>query len=117
MNECESVQPTAENHLPPVQTLLIAREQLLGVFQRKFEQACQSRDSAATTRFFKLFPAIGWEAEGLQAYASFVVDLVRVRAPASAKSVCFGSSCLDDVLTWLSSFIASILYHHPHCTV
>jgi len=64
----------------------MAREQLLTVFQRKFEAACRSRDSAATTRFFKLFPAIGWEKEGLEAYAAFVVDLVRVRAPASAKS-------------------------------
>ena len=33
-----------------------------------------------------MFPAIGWEEEGLQAYASFVVDLVKIRAPASAKS-------------------------------
>ena len=49
-------------------------------------KASTSRDAAATTRFFKLFPAIGWEEEGLQAYASFVVDLVKIRAPASAKS-------------------------------
>jgi hypothetical protein len=62
------------------------REELLVIFQRHFEQASRSRDVAATSRFFKLFPAIGWEAEGLQAYAAFVVDLVRVRAPASAKS-------------------------------
>jgi len=50
------------------------------------DQASRDRDAAATSRFFKLFPAIGWEAEGLQVYASFVVDLVRVKAPASAKS-------------------------------
>ena len=43
-------------------------------------------DSAGTSRFFKLFPAIGWEEEGLQAYATFVTGLVRVRAPASVKS-------------------------------
>jgi hypothetical protein len=66
--------------------LQAAREQLLVVFQQRFEQASRSRDAGATSRFFKLFPAIGWESEGLQAYASFVVDLVRVRAPASAKS-------------------------------
>jgi hypothetical protein len=40
----------------------------------------------ATTRFFKLFPVIGWETEGLEAYASFIVDLVKVRPPASAQS-------------------------------
>lgn len=56
------------------------------IFCRQFELASRSRDSTATSRFFKLFPAIGWETEGLKAYASFVVDLVRVRTPTSAKS-------------------------------
>ena len=80
-------QPTPESHLPPAQTLQASREQLLTVFKREFEKASRARDATATSRFFKLFPAIGWEAEGLQAYASFVVDLVKVRAPASAKSM------------------------------
>lgn len=82
------IQPTAESHLPPAQTLEAARERLLEIFKREFDKASKSRDAAATSRFFKLFPAIGWEEEGLQAYASFVVDLVKVRAPASAKSMC-----------------------------
>ena len=56
------------------------------MFRQNFEKASQSRDSNATSRFFKLFPAIGWETEGLEAYAMFVVDLVRTRAPASSKS-------------------------------
>ncbi|KAG9318364.1 hypothetical protein JVU11DRAFT_454 [Chiua virens] len=55
-------------------------------FLKQFAQAARARDAAATSRYFKLFPAIGWEAEGLEAYASFVVDLVRVRAPTSAKT-------------------------------
>ncbi|KAH7889814.1 COG4 transport protein-domain-containing protein [Phlebopus sp. FC_14] len=82
----EAVVPTAESHLPPAQTLQAAREQLLSMFLRHFEQASRSRDPAATSRYFKLFPAIGWEAEGLGAYAAFVVDLVRVRAPSSVKT-------------------------------
>lgn len=84
-------QPTAENHLPPAQTLQAAREQLLSIFLNQFAQASRSRDAAATSRYFKLFPAIGWETEGLEAYAAFVVDLVRVRAPTSAKSrsICY----------------------------
>ena len=57
----------------------------MDVFGQQFEKASQSRDAAATSRFFKLFPAIGWEVEGLEAYAAFVVDLVRIRTPASAK--------------------------------
>lgn len=69
-----------------MQTLQLAREKLLDIFSHNFEQASRSRDSTATTRFFKLFPSIGWENEGLDAYANFVVDLVRVRAPSTAKS-------------------------------
>ncbi|CAL1703811.1 unnamed protein product [Somion occarium] len=102
--------PTAESHLPPAQTLQAAREQLLEIFRREFDKASKSRDAAATSRFFKLFPAIGWEAEGLQAYASFVVDLVRVRAPASAKT----SSPLYFItaLTALFESIAMIVDQH-----
>ncbi|KAG6811170.1 hypothetical protein H0H92_008654 [Tricholoma furcatifolium] len=82
----ETAVPTSESHFPPVQTLQQARENLLAIFRKNFEQASRSRDSTATSRFFKLFPAIGWEDEGLEAYASFVVDLVRIRAPSAAKT-------------------------------
>ncbi|KAF8582204.1 COG4-domain-containing protein [Ramaria rubella] len=82
----ESAVPTSESPLPPVQTLQNAREQLLSVFRIQFEQASRARDAATTSRFFKLFPVIGWEEEGLEAYSTFVVDLVRTRAPASAKT-------------------------------
>ncbi|GLB35270.1 putative COG4 transport protein [Lyophyllum shimeji] len=106
----EAAVPTSESHLPPAQTLQEARETLLAIFRRNFEQASRSRDSTATTRFFKLFPAIGWEDEGLDAYATFVVDLVRVRAPASAKT----SSPLYYItaLTALFESIAMIVDQH-----
>ncbi|KAJ7109115.1 COG4 transport protein-domain-containing protein [Mycena epipterygia] len=106
----ETAVPTSDSHLPPAQTLQAAREHLLATFRHQFEQASRSRDSTTTSRFFKLFPAIGWEAEGLQAYASFVVDLVRVRAPASAKT----SSPLYYItaLTALFESIALIVDQH-----
>ena len=72
--------------MPPAQTLQDARTHLLQVFTRQFTEATKARDAVATTRFFKLFPVIGWETEGLEAYASFIVDLVKVRPPASAQS-------------------------------
>ncbi|KAF7304762.1 Cog4 domain-containing protein [Mycena kentingensis (nom. inval.)] len=106
----ETAVPTADSHLPPAQTLQVAREHLLAVFRQQFDQASRSRDSATTSRFFKLFPEIGWEEEGLQAYASFIVDLVRVRAPASAKT----SSPLYYItaLTALFESIALIVDQH-----
>jgi hypothetical protein len=102
-------QPTEESHLPPAQTLQAAREHLLQVFTRRFEQASRSRDSTATSRFFKLFPAIGWETEGLQAYASFVVDLVRVKAPASAKSM-VSPVCISCILHRFNSASSPLYY-------
>lgn len=122
-----TVQPTAESSLPPAQTLQAAREQLLAVFRREFDKASRARDATATSRFFKLFPAIGWEAEGLQAYASFVVELVKVRAPASAKSTYLPSpasasthviclACLSLVTTILHYFSHRPLREHrAHC--
>ncbi|CDO69043.1 hypothetical protein BN946_scf184834.g50 [Trametes cinnabarina] len=106
----ETAVPTPESHLPPTQTLQAAREHLLAVFRREFERASRARDATATSRFFKLFPAIGWEAEGLQAYASFVVELVKVRPPASAKT----SSPLYYItaLTALFESIALIVDQH-----
>lgn len=106
----EKTVPTAESHLPPSETLQEAREHLLSVFRRNFEEASRSKDSTATSRFFKLFPSIGWEAEGLQAYADFVADLVRIRAPASAKT----SSPLYYItsLTSLFESIAMIVDQH-----
>ncbi|KAL4064326.1 COG4 transport protein-domain-containing protein [Scleroderma citrinum] len=104
------VVPTAESHFPPAHTLQTARENLLSIFLKEFALASRSRDAAATSRYFKLFPVIGWEAEGLEAYASFVVDLVRVRAPTSAKT----SSPLYYVtaLTALFESIAMIVDQH-----
>ncbi|EIM90524.1 COG4-domain-containing protein [Stereum hirsutum FP-91666 SS1] len=106
----ETAVPTSESHLPPAQTLQAARDTLLDVFRRQFDEATAARDAAATTRFFKLFPAIGWEAEGLEAYAAFVVDLVKVRPPASAKT----SSPLYYItsLTALFESIAMIIDQH-----
>ncbi|KAF7322767.1 Cog4 domain-containing protein [Mycena chlorophos] len=106
----ETSVPTVESHLPPAQTLNAARQHLLSVFQQQFAQASRSRDSATTSRFFKLFPEIGWEEEGLKAYATFIVDLVRVRTPASAKT----SSPLYYVtsLTALFESIAMIVDQH-----
>ncbi|KAF8479032.1 COG4-domain-containing protein [Russula ochroleuca] len=106
----ETSVPSSENPLPPAQTLQDARTHLLQVFTRQFTEATKARDAVATTRFFKLFPIIGWEIEGLEAYASFIVDLVKVRPPASAQT----SSSLYYItaLTALFESIAVIVDQH-----
>ncbi|THU99354.1 COG4-domain-containing protein [Dendrothele bispora CBS 962.96] len=102
--------PTSESPLPPAQTLQSAREHLLQVFRTNFEQASRSRDSTATSRFFKLFPAIGWEKEGLELYASFVVDLVKVRSPVAIKTS--SPAYYITALTSLFETIAMIVDQH-----
>ena len=81
------VQPDSSHHLPPSQMLQTARQQLLAIFVRNFQNASQSRDSAATTRFFKMFPAIGWENEGLEVYSRFIVELIKVRVSTSTNGM------------------------------
>ncbi|KAI0290488.1 COG4-domain-containing protein [Russula brevipes] len=106
----ETAVPSSENPLPPAQALKDARAHLLQVFMRQFTEATKIRDAVATTRFFKLFPVIGCETEGLEAYASFIVDLVKVRPPASAQP----SSPLYYItaLTALFESIAMIVDQH-----
>ncbi|KAI9456239.1 COG4-domain-containing protein [Lactarius psammicola] len=60
----ETAVPSSENPLPPVQTLKDARNLLLQIFTRQFTEATKARDAA---------------------YATFIVDLVKVRPPASAQ--------------------------------
>jgi len=71
----ETAIPSSELPLPPVQTLQNARESLLKIFRSQFRLASQAKDATVTSRFFKLFPIIGWEDEGLEEYSTFVVDL------------------------------------------
>ncbi|KAF9533336.1 COG4 transport protein-domain-containing protein [Crepidotus variabilis] len=106
----ETVVPTSDNHLPPSQTLLSARDILLSILRQNFEDASRAKDSSATTRFFKLFPSIGWEKEGLEAYSTFVVELVQRRTPPTTKA----SSPLYYIssLTSLFEGIAMIVDQH-----
>src|SRR6266403_2999692 len=83
---------------------------LLQVFTRQFTEATKARDAVATTRFFILFPVIGWEAEGLEEYASFIVDLVKVRPPASAQST-FAWYSFGRLLFHLPRLASSPLYY------
>jgi hypothetical protein len=79
--------PTSDAPLPPVEYIQTAREQLLETFRSEFRRAAEARDATAASRFFKLFPVIGWENEGLEIYSEFVVDLLRARPPISIKGV------------------------------
>lgn len=78
-------QPTSENPLPPPQALQTLRTELLDTFKEEFQKAAASRDEQSTSRFFKLFPTIGAEEEGLTIYGDFVVNLVKGRSASGGK--------------------------------
>lgn len=78
--------PSSELPLPPSESLRTSREFLRDVFLKNFKQAARAKDAAMISRFFKLFPPIGWDEEGLDAYSTFAVDLIHSRAPTSTKT-------------------------------
>lgn len=53
---------------------------LLTTFRAEFELAADRRDEQEISRYFRLWPGIGAEDEGLAAYGDFVVELVQSRA-------------------------------------
>lgn len=71
------VVPTTEQPLAPAQTLLELRSVLLRVFTQKFQQAAESKDEAEASKFFKMFPLVGWRNEGLAAYCTFARGMIR----------------------------------------
>lgn len=71
--------PTPSQPLPPPQDLTNLRQSLLSTFRSEFDAAADRKDQAAVSRFFRLWPGIGAEEEGLEAYGDFVVGLVKGR--------------------------------------
>ncbi|KIY32884.1 hypothetical protein I305_04637 [Cryptococcus gattii E566] len=111
-NFAGSVVPTSQYPLPPSQTLQELRDILLQTFRSEFDAAVKRKDQTGVSRFFRLWPAIGAEEEGLEAYGNFVVGLVKARSPTAGKSL----SPLY-YLTSLTSLLESIAHiidqHQP----
>lgn len=58
---------------------------LLHTFREEFDAAAARKDQQGVSRFFRLWPGIGAEEEGLEAYGDFVVGLVKSRSTAATK--------------------------------
>ncbi|KAK2460519.1 hypothetical protein APHAL10511_006989 [Amanita phalloides] len=107
----EAVVPTSAHHLPPVQILQTLRERLLEIFIHNFQQACRSLNSSDISRFFKLFPAIGWEMEGLKVYSHFISELVRSRI-SSGTNNSSSHNYATAFVTLLENIAVVISQHH-----
>jgi hypothetical protein len=110
------VQPSAELPLAPPQTLLSLRESLLEVFSRRFRLATEAKDSAEATRYFKMFPLVGWRNEGLSVYSEFARAMVRERGRVIVDALVGGSSTSThhhaSLLTSLFEHLALLIDQH-----
>lgn len=80
-----AVVPTPQNPLPPPQQLDELRAVLLRTFREEFDAAAARKDEHEVSRYFRLWPGIGAENEGLEAYGDFVVSLVKSRSSSAGK--------------------------------
>ncbi|ORY33702.1 COG4 transport protein-domain-containing protein [Naematelia encephala] len=107
-----AVVPTPQQPQPPPQMLEELRDILLHTFRTEFDSAAERKDEQAVSRFFRLWPGIEAEEEGLEAYGDFVVELVKARSANTGKP----SSPLY-YLTSLTSLLESIAHiidqHQP----
>jgi hypothetical protein len=62
---------------------------LLHTFRTEFDSAAERKDQQAVSRFFRLWPGIGAEQEGLDAYGDFVVGLVKARGSNAGKRMSY----------------------------
>lgn len=76
------VVPSTEQPLAPAQTLLELRTRMLRVFTRQFDHAIEAKDQAEASRFFRMFPLVGWHDEGLAVYCKFARSMIREKGVA-----------------------------------
>jgi conserved oligomeric Golgi complex subunit 4 len=75
--------PTSEIPDHPTVFLSQASDALYKLFLREFDAAAKTKDEERITRFFRLFPLIGKEIEGLDVYGRFVCGIIAGRSRAA----------------------------------
>lgn len=75
-----STVPTSEVPDYPVETVQKATKSLVELFIRHFNKATSTKDMENVTRYFKLFPLIGQENEGLDLYAKFISGIITAQS-------------------------------------
>ncbi|CAI2173654.1 2334_t:CDS:10 [Funneliformis geosporum] len=96
----------------PTKTLHDAKESLFAIFSREFETAVNNRDQENISRFFKLFPLIGKETEGLDKYSKFVCGIIAGKSQANLAEIAVGTNFYGNALTKLFENIALIIDQH-----
>ncbi|SPC61777.1 related to conserved oligomeric Golgi complex component 4 [Ustilago sp. UG-2017b] len=87
-----AVVPSTDLPEPPETTLLELRKTMLKAFTDAFIKSTQNKDEKEASRFFKLFPQVGWKKEGLEVYSSFARSMVREKGRAISDSLASGKA-------------------------
>lgn len=69
--------PTSEMPDYPLETLAKSCNSLCSLFIREFEKGAKELNMETVTKYFKLFPLIGRETEGLMVYSRFTCDIIK----------------------------------------
>eukprot|EP00438_Fugacium_kawagutii_P014533 Skav232276 [mRNA] locus=scaffold882:194433:196313:- [translate_table: standard] len=113
----------AQDSLPPgtddavVRTLTEAERQLSGIVRRHFDAAMAAKDSAAVSRFAKLFHPLGLASEGVQKYVEFIKRSLAEKATAEVRQLGVkradqGPVPYAETLTNIFMAIADIVQEH-----
>ncbi|KAK9447593.1 COG4 transport protein-domain-containing protein [Limtongia smithiae] len=108
----EAMVPTEENPESPAVALENATESFGALFLREFESAAKAKDMEKITRFFKLFPLIGKEKEGLDVYAKFVCSIIAAQSRQMMNIKVEGPLFFGMVISRLFENIATIVDQH-----
>ncbi|RCH95235.1 Golgi transport complex subunit 4 [Rhizopus stolonifer] len=105
--------PTSEHPDHPAKTLADAKANLFDIFSTRFDDAVVQRNQADITRYFKLFPLIDCQTEGLDKYSRFVCNIIKARCAEELKSgIISAPTYFADALTRLFENIAVIIDQH-----
>lgn len=69
--------PTSEMPDYPLETLCKSCSSLCSLFVREFERGAKELNMETVTKYFKLFPLIGREEQGLTVYSHFICDIIK----------------------------------------
>lgn len=104
--------PTAEFPDYPEETLLESSKSLGAIFLREFGKAADTKDMESLTRYFKLFPLIGQEKEGLAVYAKFICGIITAQSRTRIQNRSETSLFYGIAMTRLFENIAAIVNQH-----
>ncbi|KAG9305550.1 hypothetical protein G9A89_003613 [Geosiphon pyriformis] len=110
----ENAVPSSEYPDIPKKTLSDAKDTLFVIFSKEFDSAVLIRDENNISRFFRLFPLIGKEKEGLDKYSNFVCGIIGGKSQENLAKTAIGANFYAETLTKLFENIALIIdQHHP----